>query len=284
MSTVIQQDNTINTPLKRVKTTFTYILLILVSLILLFPLFFALSISLQGQTVSPQFIPDFQSLDWNVFAEVLAQQPDIIRWILNSFVVSILVTLGVLITSSLAGYAFSHLNFWGKRFFFIIVIGTLMIPFEVTIISNFLMVSQLNWDNSFQGLVVPFIASGFGIFLLRQYFLTIPQELQEAAMLDGCGHMRFLWTFIVPLSRPALATLGLYTFLSTWNQFYWPLLVTNTPQWFTTQIGITIFHSQEVQILNTQMAATLIIIIPTLLPLLFGHRQLVRGLTAGIIK
>ena len=102
--------------------------------------------------------------------------------------------------------------------------------------------------------------------------------------MDGCGHTHYLWRFMLPLSRPALATLGLYTFLSTWNQFYWPLLVTDSTQWRTTQIGITIFHSSEAQILNTQMAATLIILVPTLLPLIFGQRQLVRGLTAGILK
>jgi sn-glycerol 3-phosphate transport system permease protein len=267
-----------------VKTAFTYAGLIVVSLVLLFPLFFALSIALQGQTIAPRLIPDLGSLDLSVFATVLVQQPDLVRWILNSFVVSTLVTIGVLFTSSLAAYAFSYLNFWWKQVFFFIILGTLMIPFEATIVPNFLLILHLNWNDSYQGLVIPFLASGFGIFLLRQYFLTIPRELQEAAKLDGCGHVRYLWSFILPLARPALATVALYTFLSTWNQFYWPLLVTDSSQWRTTQIGITIFHSSEIQILNTQMAATLIILIPTLLPLIFGQRQLVRGLTAGILK
>ncbi|GAC1367933.1 MAG: carbohydrate ABC transporter permease [Ktedonobacteraceae bacterium] len=269
---------------QRVQTILTYIGLVLVSLVLLFPLFFALSIALQGQTIAPRLIPDLGSLDVSVFGAVLVQQPDLVRWIINSFVVSSLVTLGVLLTSSLAAYAFSYLDFWGKQGFFFIILGTLMIPFEATIIPNFLLILHLNWNDSYQGLVVPFLASGFGIFLLRQYFLTIPRELQEAAKLDGCGNLRYLWSFILPLARPALATVALYTFLSTWNQFYWPLLVTDSTQWRTTQIGITIFHSSEVQILNTQMAATLIILIPTLLPLIFGQRQLVRGLTAGILK
>lgn len=272
------------TSAQRVKTAFIYAGLILVSLVLLFPLFFALSIALQGQTIAPRLIPDLSSLDFSVFGTVLVQQPDLIRWIINSFVVSLLVTVGVLFTSSLAAYAFSYLNFWWKQGFFFIILGTLMIPFEATIVPNFLLILHLNWNDSYQGLVIPFLASGFGIFLLRQYFLTIPRELQEAAKLDGCGHMRYLWSFILPLARPALATVALYTFLSTWNQFYWPLLVTDSSQWRTTQIGITIFHSSEVQILNTQMAATLIILIPTLLPLIFGQRQLVRGLTAGILK
>ncbi|MBE3561250.1 MAG: carbohydrate ABC transporter permease [Ktedonobacteraceae bacterium] len=263
---------------------FTYIILILVSLILLFPLFFALSIALQGTTIAPRLLPDLGNLDWSVFVNVLVQQPDLLRWILNSFVVSSLVTVGVLTTSSLAAYAFAYLEFWGKPVFFFITLGTLMIPFEATIVPNYLFISRLGWHDSYQGLVVPFLASGFGIFFLRQYFLTIPYELREAAKLDGCGHTRYLWSFLLPLSRPALATLGLYTFLSTWNQFYWPLLITDSSPWRTTQIGIAIFHSNEVQVLNTQMAATLIILIPTFLPLFFGQRQLVRGLTAGVLK
>src|SRR6266568_2991127 len=172
------------------------------------------------------------------------------------------------------------MNFWWKQIFFLITLGTLMVPFEATIVPNFLLILHNNWQDSYQGLILPFVAGGFGIFLLRQYFLTLPKELPEAARLDGCGHLRFLWSFIIPLSRPAQATLALYTFLSTWNQFYWPLLVTNSSQWRTTQIGLAIFHTNagEGQVLNLQMAATLLVMLPTIVPLLFGHRQLVRGL------
>ena len=270
--------------MKPMRTFITYAILILIALLLIFPLFFALSVALQGDTITPHILPDLGHLDWGIFIRVLVQQPDLIQWIINSFVVSVLVTIGVLITSSLAAYAFATLNFWGKQIFFIIALGTLMIPFEATIVPNYLLISRLGWNDSYQGLVAPFLASGFGVFLLRQYFLTIPRELYEAAKLDGCGHARYLWNFLIPLSTPALATLGLYTFLATWNQFYWPLLVTDISQWRTTQIGITIFRSSEVQVLNTQMAATLIILLPTLIPLIFGQRQLVRGLTAGILK
>jgi ABC-type glycerol-3-phosphate transport system permease component len=275
-----------NLIIKRTKTTTIYILLILAALLLLFPLIFALSIALQGPTVAPHLIPDFAHLDWGVFISVLQLQPDLPRWILNSFVVSLTVTAGILITSSLAAYAFAFMNFWWKPIFFLITLGTMMIPFEATIVPNFLLILHNNWQDSYQGLILPFLAGGFGIFLLRQYFLTLPKELEEAARLDGCGHLRFLWSFIVPLSLPAQATLALYTFLNTWNQFYWPLLVTNSSQWRTTQIGIAVFHANanEGQVFNTQMAATLLVLIPTIIPLLFGHRQLVRGLTAGILK
>lgn len=268
----------------RVKTGLHYTLLVLVALILLFPLLFALSVALQGATITPHLLPDLRSLDWGIFLNVLTQQPNLVQWIINSLVVSSLVTLGVLITSSLAAYVFASFDFWGKPFFFVLVLGTLMIPFEATLIPNFLLIERLGWNDSYQGLVAPFLASGFGIFLLRQYFLTIPRELYEAARLDGCGRHRFLWSILLPLAQPALATLGLYTFLTTWNQFYWPLLVTDADQWRTTQVGITIFHSSEIQVLNVQMAATLLVLVPTLLPLIFGQRQLVRGLTAGILK
>ncbi len=271
---------------KRMKTIGIYILLVVISLFLLFPLFFALSIALQGETIAPQLIPDLQHLDVGVFIEVLHLQPDLPSWILNSFVTSLVVTVAVLITSSMAAYAFVFMTFWWKQVFFVLTLGTMMIPFEVTIIPNFLLILHNNWQDSYQGLILPFVAGGFGIFLLRQYFFSIPKELAEAARLDGSGHLRFLWQFIVPLSLPAQATLALSTFLGTWNQYYWPLLVTNASEWRTTQTGIAAFHTSagEGQILNTQMAATLIIMLPTIIPLIIGHRQLVRGLTAGIVK
>jgi sn-glycerol 3-phosphate transport system permease protein len=131
-------------------------------------------------------------------------------------------------------------------------------------------------------LIVPFLASGFGIFLLRQYFLTIPHEIYEAAVIDGCGRTRYLWSILVPLSRPALGTLAVYAFLNTWNQ-YWPP-VTDSTEWRTTQVGIAVFRSSEIAVYNLQMAATLIVLFPTLILLILGQRQLVRGLTEGALK
>jgi ABC-type glycerol-3-phosphate transport system permease component len=194
------------------------------------------------------------------------------------------VTVGQLITCSLAAYALAVLSFPGKALFFFIFLATLMIPWEATIVPNYLTVVGLGWKDSYQGLIVPFLASGFGIFLLRQYFMTIPRELYEAAVLDGCGRTRYLWNILLPLSRPALGTLAVYTFLNTYNQYYWPLLVTDSPEWRTTQVGITAFRSSEVALFNLQMAGTIIVMIPTLALLVIGQRQLVRGLTAGALK
>ncbi|MBC8099694.1 MAG: carbohydrate ABC transporter permease [Armatimonadetes bacterium] len=262
-----------------------YTLLVLVSIILMFPLVFALSLALQGETIAPSLLPpDMTKLDWGVFAEVFRQQPVIGRWIINSFVVAGTVTLGVLITSSLLAYVLSFMKFPGKLLLLFFALGTLMVPFEATLIPNYLLIASLKWTDSFQGLIIPFIASGFGVFLLRQAFLTLPPELYDAAVVDGCGHLRYLVSIVLPLARPTLATLAVYSFLTTWNQFYWPLLVTNDPEWRTTQVGITVFRSFEYAVFNVQMAATLLVMLPTLILLVIGQRQLVSGLTAGALK
>ncbi|GAB4521852.1 MAG: carbohydrate ABC transporter permease [Anaerolineae bacterium] len=262
-----------------------YFLLVLMALLLMSPLLFSLSLAVQGPLVNPSFIPrDMSNLDFGVFAQVFEEQPLISRWIQNSFVVSAAVTLGVVFTSSLYAYVLAYFNFPGKTVLFFVALGSLMVPFEATLIPNYLLVARWGWIDTYQGLILPFIASGFGIFLMRQYFLTLPRELYDAAMVDGCGRFRYLWMILLPLSRPALATLAVYTFLSTWNQFYWPLLVTSRNEWRTTQVGITVFSSFEYQVFNTLMAATLIVMLPTLVLLVLGQRQLVSGLTAGALK
>jgi ABC-type glycerol-3-phosphate transport system permease component len=266
------------------RTAALYGALSIVALLVILPLLFALSLSLQGQTLSPTLLPDFSALDWSAFSDVFRQEPNLTRWIVNSFVVALAVTLGQLITCALAAYALATMNFPAKTFFFFFFLGTLMIPWESTIIPNYLTVTRLGWKDSYPGLIAPFLAGGFGIFLLRQYFLTIPRDLYEAAVLDGCGYGRYLWSILLPLSRPALATLAVYTFLNTWNQYYWPLLIVDNPQWRTTQIGITAFRSSEVSVYNLQMASTIIVMLPTLILLVLGQRQLVRGLTAGALK
>ena len=266
------------------QTIALYGVLSLVALLVLLPLLFALSLSLQGNTIAPRLLPDFSNLDWSSFGQVFREEPNLTRWIVNSFVVALVVMTGQLITSSLAAYALANINFPGKIAFFFFFLGTVMIPWESTIIPNYLAVTRLGWKDSYQGLIAPFLAGGFGIFLLRQYFLTLPRDLYEAAVLDGCGHMRYLWSIVLPLSRPALATLAVYTFLNTWNQYYWPLLIVDSPEWRTTQIGITAFRSSEVTVYNLQMASTIIVMLPTLILLVLGQRQLVRGLTAGALK
>ncbi|MEA2641274.1 MAG: sn-glycerol 3-phosphate transport system permease protein [Chloroflexota bacterium] len=261
-----------------------YVLLGVAALVTLSPLLFALSLAFQGPTLAPSIIPDLTRLDWGVFVAVFQREPLLVRWIVNSFVVALAVTAAQLATSSLAAFALVYLQFPGKTVLFFVFLATLLIPWEATVVPNYLLVTSLHWKDSYAGLIAPFLAGGFGIFLLRQHFLTIPRELYEAAVMDGCGRMRFLWKVLLPLSRPALGTLAIYTFLNTYNQYYWPLLVTDSAVWRTTQVGITFFRSSEVQLFNLQMAATLVVTLPTLLLVIVGLRQLVRGLTAGAVK
>jgi sn-glycerol 3-phosphate transport system permease protein len=159
-----------------------------------------------------------------------------------------------------------------------------MIPWESTIIPNYLTIASLHWKDTYQGLILPFLASGFGIFLLRQSFKSLPSELYEAAVMEGCGRTRYLFSILLPLSRPALATLAIYAFLNNWNQYYWPLLIIDDPAWRTAQVGITAFRSTEIASFNLTMAANFIVMAPTIILLAVGQKQLVSGLTAGAMK
>jgi len=261
-----------------------YALLILASIIVLFPLLFAVSIAVQGDIVSPRLIPDFGKLDLGVFFQVFQKEPNMPRWILNSFVVSVLVTIGQVAIAALAAYPLATFKFRGQKLFLLFFLATIMIPWESTIIPNYLTIATLGWKDSYQGLILPFLGSGFGIFLLHQTYKTIPVELHEAAVMEGCGRLRYLWSILLPLARPALATLAVYAFLNTWNQFYWPLLVIDNPVWRTTQVGISAFRSSEIAVFNLQMAATVVIMLPTIVLLVIGQKQLVAGLTAGAVK
>jgi len=271
---------TINKP----ASLFRYGLLSLVSLAILFPLVFAFSVAIQGETVSPVLLPPLDGLDFGVFQRVFIMEPNMLRWIANSFVVSIAVTFGQIITSALAAYALAMFRWPGRHLVFMIIMGTLMIPWESTIIANYLTIATWHLKDTYWALALPFLANGFGIFLLRQSFKSVPRELQEAATLEGCSRHRYLWVFLMPLSKPAVATLAVYTFLNTWNQYYWPLLVIDNPVWRTTQVGITAFRSSEIASFDLQMAATLIVLAPTILLLILGQKPLVQGLTAGALK
>jgi ABC-type sugar transport system, permease component len=261
-----------------------YALLILASLAVLFPLLVCISLSLQGDTVAPRLLPDLHKLDWSSFSEVFRKEHNMTRWILNSFVVAACVTLGQVVISALAAYPLAMMDFPGKGFFLFFFIGSMMIPWESTIIPNYLTIASLHWKDSYQGLILPFLASGFGIFLLRQSFKSLPSELYEAAVLEGCGRTRYLFSILLPLSRPALATLAIYAFLNTWNQYYWPLLIIDDPAWRTAQVGITAFRSSEIASFNLTMAANLVVMAPTIILLALGQKQLVSGLTAGATK
>jgi sn-glycerol 3-phosphate transport system permease protein len=197
---------------------------------------------------------------------------------------SVLVTIGVVLTSLLSAYAFAFLRFPGRRLLFSIFLATLLIPTEVTVVVNQRTVSTFGWINSFAGLIIPLLATGLGTFLVRQVFLTIPNELREASALDGLGHLRFLWEVAAPLSRPTLGALGLLTFLGTWNQYLWPQAITTDPTKRTIQIGLNNLKSSDLDNLNLVSAGSVIAALPIFIMLILFQRQMVRGLTAGAVK
>lgn len=206
------------------------------------------------------------------------------RYLVNSAVVAAFITAGQAVTSVLAAYAFAFLDFPFKRVWFLLFLATLTVPLESTVLANVKTMQTLGWIDSYQGLIVPFLAFAFGTFLLRQVFLTIPKDLREAAALDGVGHLRFLWEVAVPIARPTIGALALFSFLSAWNQYLWPRAIVTREAWDTIQIALPKFASENINELNLGFAAAIIAAVPILLILVFFQRHLIRGLTAGAVK
>lgn len=206
------------------------------------------------------------------------------RYLFNSFVVAFVVTVAQVITSVLGAYAFAILEFPGKRIAFLVFVATLLVPAEATLVVNLDTVDGLGWLNTYQGLAVPFLATAFGIFLLRQVFLTLPRDLRDAAAIDGVGHLGFLRHVAIPLVRPTIGALALFSFLGTWNQYLWPNLVINEADMNTVQSGLRLLNRSSLSEPNLVMAGTVIAAVPIFVALFVFQRQLVRGLTAGAVK
>jgi sn-glycerol 3-phosphate transport system permease protein len=262
-----------------------HVLMIALAAVVLFPILFALSTSLKTGAEVNRYPPTLwpHVPDWGNYRAALAQAP-LPRFLLNSLIQAGTITLGQLATATLAAFAFTFIAFPGRQALFFLFLSTLMIPGEVTLIPNYLTVRSFGWLDTYAGLIAPYLATAFGTFLLRQFFLTIPRELEDAARIDGASRRRFLWTIVLPLARPALATLAIYAFLSAWNQYLWPLLVVNSTEMRTAQIGLALLESQEIVSWGLVMAGVILIILPTVLVFLFGYRHVVRGLTAGAVK
>ncbi|OIA98917.1 glycerol-3-phosphate ABC transporter permease [Paenibacillus sp. LC231] len=265
--------------------SFIYTALLLCSLIIAFPLLYTLSTSLMSEAESAVYPPPLlpEAINLSNFAKVVDTIP-VLTFIGNSLVVSIAIMAGQIVTASLAAYAFAFLRFPGKTLLFSLFLATMMIPWEVIMIPNYLTVKSLNWLDTYQGLIIPFLATAFGTFLLRQAFLQLPKELFEAARVDGCGHVRIFLSMVLPLSIPGIATLGVYSFLNHWNMYLWPLLTTNRVEMRTVQIGIGMLQFEEMNSWNLILSGVLLLLLPSLLLLALGLKPLVRGITAGALK
>jgi sn-glycerol 3-phosphate transport system permease protein len=272
---------------RRLRTTASYAGLSVAAVVLWFPLYITVVNSLLPTgSIAHQPPPLFPLHPvWHTYSEAWTKG-HLGIYLRNSVIQTAIIVTAQLITSVLAAYAFAFLRFPLKRTLFVLVLTTLMIPFEVTFITNLTTVTRLGWYNTFEGLTVPFLATGFGIFLLRQAFLQIPRDLQEAATLDGYGHWRFMTRVAVPLARPALAAVGVFSFLGSWNQYLWPLVVTGSNNNITTvQIGLKLLAGSEIHAnVNEVFAGAIISLAPLALLLIVFQKQLVRSLTAGSVK
>ena len=258
---------------------------IVVAIIILLPLLYAVSIAFMPSselfTTELNILPKHPTLQ--NFADAFTNIP-LLRFILNSFIMAGCITLGQIITCSLAAFAFSFLEFKGKGILFMVVMATMMVPGEATIISNYLTVGNLGMLDTYPVLIIPYLTSAMGIFLFRQYYMTFPKSLYESAKLDGCGNLRFIVKILIPLTKSAIGAMAVYTFINAWNMYMWPLLVTGSNDMRTVQIGISMLNSVDSQSITMMIAGVVMVIIPSIAIFIAGQKQLIRGMFSGAVK
>jgi len=269
------------------KLCMTYVLLGIGAVIMLFPLLWAVSTSLKSYSeliMYPfSFLP--RTPLWSTYLEVFKAIP-LLRYAWNTIKVSFLCTFGVLGVSSLAAYAFAKLEFPGRNFLFTLYLATMIVPRQVVLVPVFILMRDLGLVDTHASLVLSNIGLmiAFGTFLLRQFFLTIPKELEEAATIDGCGYFGRFMRIVLPLSRPGLATLGIFTLLNVWNDYLYPLVFINSPDKRTLTLGLAIFRGDVDVQWNLLMAAVLLSILPMLLAFLFAQKYFVEGIALTGLK
>jgi multiple sugar transport system permease protein len=262
-----------------------HLVLVPVTLLFALPLLWLLVSSFMSNAqinrFPPTIIPDSLHLDGYRYVVKNALFP---RWFLNSVIASLTVVLGNLIFGVLAGYAFARLRFRGSRLLLAVMLGTLIIPFQITMIPTFLIMKKLGLIDTLGAVIVPSLVTPFAVFLFRQFFLSLPREIEEAAWIDGCSRLRTLWSVVVPMARPALSTVAVLTFLTTWNDLAWPLIAINSDHTYTLQLGLATFQGQHRTNWSAVMAGNLIAVVPVLAAFLAAQRTFIQSLTSSAVK
>jgi len=263
---------------------FLYLILFLLALSMLIPFFMMFLISLSG---NESIFTDSKNINLSfcAYKNVFRSIP-VIKYFLNSLIVALSTTVGQVFISALAGYGFARCEFKGKDVLFFIFILTMMVPSQVNIVPLFYLMSKLGWINTYQALIVPGIFGGFGVFMMRQYFMSFSKELEEASTLDGCNRWQTFIRIAIPCAIPAIATLSIFTFVTTWNSFMWPLIVTNTESMRTLAVGLTVFKSsfREITLWGELMACSCICSIPVILVFILGKKYLINNPLDGAVK
>ncbi len=277
-SSLPTKDQARRTPIK-FGPLFLHLLLLAGSIIMLLPFLWMLSTSLKEPseifTFPPRWIPT--RFAWENYVKTVSVMP-FGRFYLNSLVVALGVTTIQLFTSSLAAFAFARLRFWGRGGLFLLYLATLMIPFHVMLIPNFILMRFFGWIDTYAALIFPPAFSAFSTFLLRQYYLSLPIDLDEAARIDGASSLRIWWQVIIPLSGPVLAALTIFIFLGAWNDFLWPLVITNSLEMRTLPIGLTAFQGQFKVDWHLLMAGAVIAMAPVLTVYVLAQKKFIEGL------
>ena len=273
---------------RSVKPTVSYGALIALALFLMAPFIWMVLVSLHP---SKSAIPPLREIvpsvpEWSNYKTVLTMRDiPVLRFLLNSIIVSTSVVLGQLFICSLAAFGFSRIKFKGREYLFLLFVMSLMFAGPVLQIPVYLLVRSMGWLDTYWALIVPGLSSAFNVFLLRNFFLQIPLELDEAARIDGAGEFRIYWKVVLPLSKAALATAGAFTFFAVWTDFFWPLLATNSMDMRTLEVGLSVFkNSYGGTNWPLQMTAAVIVMLPLLVAFLFSQKYFVKGITMGSIK
>lgn len=259
--------------------------LILGAVAMAFPFYWMITTAFKSYAesvaVPPVIVPS--AWLWENFREAWNAAP-FPRYFLNTIIMATGSTVGTLFTGLLAAYAFARMRFFGKDMLFVMFLATMMIPFEVTLIPDFLIIRTLRWYNTYTALIVPWSASVFSIFLLRQFFMSMPRELYEATLLDGGTHWQFLWKVAMPLAVPAMITVAIFSFLGSWNSLLWPLIVTSKATLRPIQVGLSAFQGEAGSYYNLLMAGATLAILPVVILFLIAQRQFVEGIARSGIK
>ncbi len=272
-------------PRKKIPVYILFIYIVLVALVVLtnYPFLWMITTSLKSRSevfvFPPKLLPE--ALVWSNYSEAwnMSAWP---RYFTNTLITTIIPTIGQMLFGSLAAYAFTR-KFKGSKFLFTLFLGTMMIPSQATLVPNYVILRNLGWINTFKGLTVPFISSSFAVFLLRQYFLTIPKDYEDAAVIDGCGPFHFLFRILIPLSKPALVTVALFSIMERWNDFIWALIMTTKDNMRTVQVGMAVFQSESGTEWTLMMAAATFISLPVIIFFLFVQDKFIEGvMTTGI--
>lgn len=273
--------------MKQMKIIFGYLFLILVALSMIVPFFAMASLSFSHNNQIFSFPPSIfpKNFTLNNYLSVFSSIP-VARYFLNSLIVSSITTIGQVAISAFAGYAFARLRFKGSDFLFLVILITMMIPPQVNIIPLFFLMREMHLIDTYQALIIPGFFGGFGIFMFRQFFLHLPKELEESSRIDGCNVFETFCKIALPLSLPTVATLAIFTFISSWNSFMWPLIVINSDSMRTLPLGLAVFKGSFREIINwgDLLACALICTVPTILVFFVGKKYFINDLLKGSLK